>query len=101
MRAIALLLFSLALAGCQTLADIDARVAQASDKLAARCVELKALVVAVDVLAPQRVRDAVAVATPIFDQACANPPRTLTDVLIMTAEVIRAKQAIEAAKRSS
>lgn len=99
MRIIALLI-TITLAGCQTLADIDARVAQASDKLAARCVELKALITAVDILAPQNVRDAVAKTQPVFDRACAQPPRSLADVLLLTAEVLQAKQAIDNAKRS-
>ena len=87
-----------ALYACQTIA-IDGRIAEISDRLAARCVELQTAGLAVDLLAPERVRVAVSDARTVFDRFCAKPPRTSADLLVAIADVIRAKQAVDAAKR--
>lgn len=89
---------ALALGGCLT--SIDAEIAKVSDRLAARCVELQTAVTAVDLLAPAKVRTATAEAREVFDRFCAKPPRSSADLLIAIADVIRAKQAVEAAKRA-
>lgn len=89
---------ALTLGGCLT--SIDARIAEISDRLAARCVELQAAAIAVDLLAPEKVRTAVADARGVFDRFCATPPRTSAELLIAIADVIRAKQAIDVAKRA-
>ncbi|AZO77460.1 MULTISPECIES: hypothetical protein [unclassified Bosea (in: a-proteobacteria)] len=90
---------ALALGGCLT--SIDAEIAKISDRLAARCVELQTAVTAVDLLAPEKVRAATADARGVFDRFCAKPPRTSAELLIAIADVIRAKQAVDAAKRAS
>lgn len=88
---------ALALGGCLT--TIDAEIAKISDRLAARCVELQITANAVDLLAPEKVRSAAADARAVFDRFCAKPPRTSADLLVAIADVIRAKQAVDAAKR--
>lgn len=85
------------LGGCLT--AIDAEIATISDRLAARCVELQTVVTAVDLLAPETVRSATADARGTFDRFCAKPPRSSADLLVAIAEVIRARQAVDAAKR--
>lgn len=86
------------LGGCLT--SIDGRIAEVSDRLAARCVELQSAALAVDLLAPEKVRAAVSEAREVFDRFCAKPPRTSAELLVAIADVIRAKQAVDAAKRS-
>lgn len=88
---------ALALGGCLT--AIDTRVAETSDRLAARCVELQTTVLAVDLLAPEKVRASIADARSVFDRFCAQPPRNSAELLVAIADVIRAKQVVDAAKR--
>lgn len=89
---------ALALGGCMT--SIDAAIAKISQRLAARCVELQTAVTAVDLLAPEKVRAATADARGVFDRLCARPPRTSAELLVAIADVIRTKQADDAAKRA-
>lgn len=88
---------SLALAGCQTL---DTRIAEVSDRLAARCAELKAAVIVVDLFAPDKLRAAVGRGEVVLHTVCAKPPRSAADLAIAIGEAIKAVQAIDAAKRS-
>lgn len=90
---------ALAAGGCVT--AIDTRIAEVSDRLAARCLELQSTGLAVDLLAPETVRAATVDARAVFDRFCAQPPRTSAELLVAIADVIRARQAIEAAKREA
>lgn len=87
---------SLALAGCQTL---DTRIAEVSDRLATRCADLKTAIVVVDLFAPEKLRAAVAQGDAVLTTFCAKPPRSAAELAIATGEIIKALQAIEAAKR--
>ncbi len=87
---------SLALAGCQTL---DTRIAEVSDRLAARCSDLKAAVIVVDLFAPDKLRAAAAQGEAVLNTVCAKPPRSTADLAIAVGETIKALQAIDAAKR--
>ncbi|MGO4171539.1 hypothetical protein [Bosea sp. TAF32] len=89
---------ALALAGCQTTA-IDSRIAEASDRLSARCADLQTAALAVDLFAPEKVRAAAQQGQVVLSQFCAKPPRTAADLAIAIGETIKAVQAIEAAKR--
>lgn len=87
---------ALALAGCQTL---DTRIAEVSDRLAARCADLKAAVIVVDLFAPEKLRTAVAQGEAMLNTVCAKPPRSAADLAIAVGETIKALQAIDAARR--
>lgn len=91
---------ALALAGCQTTA-IDNRIAEISDRLAARCVELKTSVLAVDLFAPEKVRAAVRQGEVVLDHFCAKPPRTAAELANAIGETLQAAQAIEAARKGA
>jgi outer membrane murein-binding lipoprotein Lpp len=87
---------ALALAGCQTL---DGKIAEASDRLSARCADLQTAALAVDLFAPEKVRAAAQQGQVVLSQFCAKPPRTAADLAIAIGETMKALQAIEAAKR--
>lgn len=87
---------SLALAGCQTL---DTRIAEVSDRLAARCSDLKAAIIVVDLFAPAKLRTAIGQGEAVLNTVCAKPPRSAADLAIAVGEAIKALQAIEAARR--
>lgn len=89
---------SLALAGCQTL---DSNIAQASDRLSARCTDLQAAALVVDLLAPEKVRAAAQQGQVVLAQFCAKPPRTAADLAIAIGETIKALQAIDAARKGA
>lgn len=86
---------SIALAGCQPL---DTRIAEVSDRLAARCADLKAAVIVVDLFAPEKLRAAVAQGEVVLNTVCAKPPRSTADLAISVGEAIKALQAIDAAR---
>lgn len=86
------------LAACQT---IDARIAEISDRLAARCVELQSAVAVVDLVAPENVRSAVGQGRIVFDRFCAKPPRTAAELAMAIGEILQAKQTIDAAKKGA
>lgn len=88
---------SLTLGGCLT--AVDRKIAEVSDKLAARCVELQTATAVVDLFAPEKVRIAIANGRAVIATFCAAPPRSAAELAIATGKVLEAVQAIETAKR--
>lgn len=104
---------AIALGGCQTSATgwsqiaagvgqvlgetkADPQIAKVSARLAERCAELQTAALAVDLLAPDRLRDAAADGRRVIASFCAKPPTNVAQALVAIAD---AYAAIQAARR--
>lgn len=75
---------------------IDPQIARISAGLAERCAQVQTAALAVDMLAPETLRDAAVEARIVLASVCAAPPRNVADALVALAN---AYAAIEAARR--
>lgn len=75
---------------------IDPQVARISARLAERCAEVQTAAFAVDLLAPEALRNAAVKARVVLASVCAAPPQNVAEALVALAN---AYAAIEAAQR--
>jgi len=75
---------------------IDPQVARISARLAERCAEVQTAALAVDLFAPETLRDAASQARTVLASVCAAPPKNVAEALVALAN---AYAAIEAARR--
>lgn len=76
--------------------SIDPQIARISARLAERCTQVQTAALAVDLLAPQKLRDAAVEARMVLAGVCAAPPKNVGEALVALAN---AYAAIEAARR--
>lgn len=75
---------------------IDPQIARISARLAERCAQVQTAALAVDLLAPEALRDAAVEARLVLASVCAAPPKNVAEALVALAN---AYAAIEAARR--
>lgn len=105
---------AIALGGCQTSATgwsqiaagvgavlgetrIDPQIERVSVRLAERCAELQTAALAVDLVAPERLRSAAADGRAVIATFCAKPPKNVAQALVAIADAFAA---IQAARRA-
>lgn len=105
---------AIALGGCQTSATgwgqiaagvgqvlgatkIDPQIERVSARLAERCAELQTAALAVDLLAPEKLRTAAGDGRAVIATFCAKPPKNVAEALVAIAD---AYAAILAARRA-
>ncbi len=85
--------------GCLTAAD--SRVGQLADRISPHCTELQLATLVADAFAGDKLRVALAAGRATVEAYCTKPPRTVAELTIFIGEVVKARQAIDAAKRAA
>lgn len=72
---------------------LDPQIERVSTRLAERCAELQTAALAVDLLAPDRLRAAAADGRAVIAAFCARPPKNVGEALVAIADAFAALQA--------